>query len=220
MQKMIVRAAVMTIDGTVDLDSALTTNLDTVIKSIDNSVAVTLAAVADSDYDSGHLDETAYPAIVWHYKSGVTTVLDFENAVDASQHLIVVTPGTPGDLLLITADDFTATAIATGTMNASTDQCIVDVSDMTNVSIFLNQIVDSGTVTIVLEKTIDGVNWATIDAATAATDFPAGNNTSLEFTLSDSNGMPTLATQVRATCTAYGSSGTYSMHACGLQLAR
>ncbi len=216
MQKMIVRAAVMTIDGTVDLDAALTTNLDTVIKSIDNSVPVTLAATADSDYDSGHLDESAYPALVWHFKSGVTTVLDFENAVDASQHLVVVTPGTPGDLLLITADDFPATAIATGTMNTSTDQCIVDVSDLTNVSIFLNQIVDSGTVTIVLEKSVDGVNWATVDASTTEAGFPAGANTAVEFTLSDSNGMPTLCKQVRATCTAYGASGTYSMVAAGL----
>lgn len=216
MQKMIVRAAVMTIDGTLDLDASLTTNVDTVIKSIDNSVAVTLALTADSDYDHGHLDESAYPAIVYHYKSGVTTVANFEAAITDSQHLVVVTPGTGANILLVTADDFTATTLATGTMNTSTDQCIVDVSDLTNVSVFLNQLVDSGTVTIVLEKSIDGVNWALIDASTVATDFVAGNNTSLEFTLSDSNGMPTLCKQVRATCTAYGASGTYSMTVSGL----
>lgn len=215
-KKMIVKTATMTVDGTVDLDAALTVHLDSIIKAVTNDVAVTLASVADSPYDNGSLDESAYPALVFHFKSGVTTVGDFEALVDASHHLAVVTPGTAADLLYVTDDDFAATALATGTMSASTDVCVVDVSDMTNISIFLNQLIDSGTGTMKLEKSVDGTNWATVDASTAESDFPAGANKSIEFPLSDSNGMPTLAKQIRCSMMTYGASGIYTMTVAGL----
>ncbi len=82
----------------------------------------------------------------------------------------------------------------------------------------MNQLTDSGTVNIVLEKSIDGVNWAIIDATVAHGDFAAGSNKSVEYTLSDGNGMPTLAKQIRATVSAYGASGVYSMAIAGQQV--
>lgn len=217
-KKMITRTATMTVDGTVDLDAALTTHCDSVIKAIYNEGAVTLSFVADGT-GAGFLDETNDNAIVFHFEDGVTTVGDFENAVTASRNLAVVTPGTLADLLvagLVGAggDEFAATSMATGTMSANADACVIDISDMKNVSIYLNQLTDASTVVIKLEKTIDGTNFAVLDASTAESDFPAGNNKSVEFTLSDANGMPTLAKQVKATVTAYGG-GVYSMTACG-----
>ena len=106
--------------------------------------------------------------------------------------------------------------LADGLLSTAGDKAVVDVSNMQNASIMINQLVDSGTVTIVLEKSVDGVNWSVVDASTTAGDFVAGNNTSLEFTLSDANGMPTVAKQIRARCTAYGASGTYTMTVAGL----
>ncbi len=214
-KKMIVKTATMTVDGTVDLDSALTVHIDSVVKAIENEEAVTLAFTAGSDYDNGKLDESAYPAIVFYFKTGVTTVLDFENAVTASQHMAVVTPGTPGDVFLVGDDDFAATALASGTISAALDACVVDVSDMTNISVFLNQLTDAGTVTLKIEKSVDGTNWAVVDASTVESDFPSGNNKSIEFPLSDANGMPTLAKQIKVSCSALAT-GVYSVTVAGL----
>lgn len=215
-KKMIFKIATMTVDGTVDLDAALTVHIDSVVKAVNNEEAVTLAFTAGSDYDNGELDESDPTAIVFYFKTGVTTVLDFENHVTASQHMAVVTPGTPGDLFVIGDDDFAATALASGTITAANDACVVDVSDMTNISVFLNQLTDAGTVVLTIEKSVDGTNYAVVDASTVETDFPAGANKSIEFPLSDANGMPTVAKQLKVTCTALAAGGIYSVTVAGL----
>lgn len=215
-KKMIVKSATMTVDGTVDLDAALTTNVNSIIRAVNNEEAVTLAFTAGSDYDNGDLDESNPLAIVFYFKSGVTTVLDFENHVVASQNLAVVTPGTPGNILLITADDFAATTLASGTISAALDSCTIDVSDMTNMSLFLNQLTDAGTVVLVVEKSVDGTNWAVVDASTIESDFPVGANKAIEFTLSDANGMPLVTKQLKVTSSALAGGGVYSAKVAGL----
>lgn len=213
--KFVTVAAVMTVDGTVDL-STKTTNLNTVIKSLDNSVPVTLAIVADSPHDNGSLDESKYPAITLHFKDGVTSVQDVETLFLESMHIVIVTPGTEANILHVTVDEHVAFALASGTISAALDQCQVDLTGMTNISIFVNQIVDSGTVTLVVEKSIDGVNWSSANANLSEASFAAGANEAVEVTLSDTNGMPTVAKAARVTCSAYGASGTYSVTAAGL----
>ncbi len=213
--KFITIPAVMTVDGTLNLASSLTTHVDSVIKTVDNSVRVTLAFVGDSQYDNGKLDESAYPAIVFHFKDGVTTVSDFETQVDASQHVILVTPGTPANVMSVPADDFAATTFASGTMDTANDACVVDLTGMTSVSLFVNQVTDSGTATLVVEKSIDGVNWASAHANLTEASFPAGNNKAFEVTLSDANGMPLMCKQARVTLSAYGASGVYTLVAAG-----
>ena len=213
--KFVTIPAVMTVDGTLDLDAALTTHVDSVIKTVDNSVPVTLAFTGDSQYDNGKLDESAYPAIVFHFKSGVTTVSDFEEQVEASRYVILVTPGTGANVMDVPSDDFAATTFASGTMNAANDACVVDLTGMTGVSLYVNQVTDSGTVTLVVEKSIDGVNWASAHANLTEASFPAGNNKSFEITMSDANGMPLMCKQARVTVSAYGASGVYTLVAAG-----
>lgn len=215
-KKLLVVAAVMTSDGSLSLTAgSLTTHIDSVIKAVDNDVAVTIQGVADGP-SGGKLDETGYPAIVFHFEDGVTTVTEFETLVTDSHHLILVTPGTGANVLTAGGDVFVATALATGTINSNTDIAVVDVSNMTNISMFVNQLVDSGTCTLVLEKTIDGVNWASAHANLSEASFATGANKAVEITLSDTNGMATVAKQLRVSCTAYGASGTYTLTASGL----
>jgi hypothetical protein len=105
----------------------------------------------------------------------------------------------------------------TGLIAAVGDTQIVDVQDMTHISVYLNQIVDNGTVVLVLEKSADGITWQTVDASTTEEAFEAGANTSVEFTLSDGNGMYLRTKQIRARCTAIGGTGRYTLSVSGEQ---
>ncbi len=209
-------AATMTVDGTLDL-SGVTDDVDTVVKAVDNDTAVTLAFVADSQYDKGHLDETAYPAIVFHFKSAATKVSDFEAEVTASHHMAVTAAGTGTNVLVTGDDEFSATPLASGTLSADADSATVDVTGLTNVSAYLNQVVDAGNASLLVEKSVDGINWATV-ATKAQSDFPAGANKSIELAMSDANGMPTLAKQIRMTLSGHSSTGEYTLTAAGIQL--
>lgn len=106
----------------------------------------------------------------------------------------------------------------TGYMDEVGDQMVVDVSDMTNISLYLNQITDDGNVTFLVEKTVDGVNWATVDSAKDQDDLPAGANTALELTLSDANGMPLRAKQLRVTLSVHTGTGNYTCGVAGTQV--
>lgn len=92
------------------------TNVDTVVQAklggADGN-SITLATVADGA-GAGTLVETAYPTIVFHYASGVTTVADFETAIRASTYLDVKTPGTAANVFTAPDDTFGATALAGG----------------------------------------------------------------------------------------------------------
>lgn len=102
-------------------------------------------------------------------------------------------------------------------MDAANDRVVCDTQDLTHLECWVNQLVDAGTCTILVQKSIDGVNWVTIATLTEAS-FAAGNNLAVVTTLSDSNAMPVHAMQIRATLTAVAGGGTYSMSVFGRQL--
>jgi hypothetical protein len=153
--------------ASLDLDATLTTNCDTVIE---NAVAgaignlTTISFVADGT-GAGTLDESAFPAIVFHFETGVTTVTNFETAVTAGTRLLVKTGGTGANLLLVVADDFAATALAGGTNTTVT------------IGSTVYSFVTTATTTA-YEVEISGVNASgTIDNLIAAINLAAGSGT-------------------------------------------
>lgn len=107
---------------------------------------------------------------------------------------------------------------ADGLIGATTDVAQADISDLEGVTVLLNQIVDSGTATLVVDISYDGTNFVPAVASKADSDFAAGaNNSIVAYTLSDANGMPLSAQLVRVRCTAYGASGKYSAAVTGRQ---
>lgn len=75
--------------------------------------ATTLQFIADGT-GAGTYDESAYPVIVFHYQSGVTTVKNFEDAVVASAKLGIKQYGKWTNVLTATGDTFAATNLANG----------------------------------------------------------------------------------------------------------
>src|SRR4051812_26096853 len=110
--------------------------------------------------------------------------------------------------LLARAMDLTVDTGTTGILDTVGDIAYADCREQDHISVLVNQLTDAGTITILVEKTIDGVNWALVATVTEAS-FPAGANTAKEVTLSDASGMPTRALAVRARVTVI-TGGTYS----------
>jgi hypothetical protein len=94
-----------------------TLRCDTVIEAAVAGEAgnlTTIAFAAGASQNAGALDETAFPAIVFNYKTGVTTVANFEAAIAASVNLDVKTPGTGANVLAAPGDTFAASNLAAG----------------------------------------------------------------------------------------------------------
>ncbi len=149
-----------------ELDLAsVTVNADTVVEEAAAGVAgnsTTLAFVADGT-GAGTLDESAYPAIVFHFESGVTTVTNLETAIAASTHLDVKAAGTGANVLVVADDDFAATALAGGT----TETVTVDARVYT----FKDTLVAAGDIKIGASASI------TLDNLIAAINGAAGSGT-------------------------------------------
>lgn len=111
---------------------------------------------------------------------------------------------------------YTTDAGTASKLDTANDVCVADVSELEKISVLVNQETDAGTATVLVQKTIDGTNWATV-ATLAETDFPAGANTAKEVTLSDANGMATLAKQVRVKLSAVAGGGIYSAMVTGVE---
>ncbi len=105
---------------------------------------------------------------------------------------------------------------ASGTIDTTGDQMVIDVTDVRQVLIQLVRVVGVGTVALNVEKSVDGVVFTQI-ITKVDTDFPAGNNKAIELTLSDVNGMPTACKQVRLTATALAGGGVYGLKVSGYQ---
>lgn len=177
--------------ATLDL-ATKTTRCNTVIESAvegSSGNAITIAFTPGDTLNAGHLDESGFPAIVFHYKTAVTTVANFETAIAASAHLAVLTPGTGANVLATPADTFTATNLAGGTET-------------------------QGTFSIAVEKTIDGTNFALHSTVTQAS-FTEGVGKAFEVVLNDANGMPISAEQVRTRLTATEGGDTFTMSVVG-----
>lgn len=103
-----------------------------------------------------------------------------------------------------------------GTLQADTDAAVIDVSDLTGISLYLNQLVDNGNVTLTVSKSIDGTNWTVVDTIDQ-TEFAVGNNVAKELTLSDANGMPLSTKQIKVVVSGKTGTGEYSLAAVGTQ---
>lgn len=120
--------------------------------------------------------------------------------------------------LLSVAPAYTTDGGTGSLLDTANDVAVLDVRHLTNIEIFVNQIVDAGTCTIDIARTIDGTNWDAVGQFTEAS-FPAGANMSQSLLLVDSNGMPLLAKQIRITLTAVAGGGTYTVTGFGKTLA-
>lgn len=120
--------------------------------------------------------------------------------------------------LIHRAMTLTTDTAGTGVLDAVNDRAVVDCEDLTYVEVWTNQLVDAGTATLVIEKSVDGTNFAPVATLTDAS-FALGANKSVVSTLSDSNGMPLHCKQIRVTCTVEGADGgSYSFGVVGRQL--
>ncbi len=98
-----------------DMDAAMTTNIDTVIRSVGpGGTGITIATVADGT-GAGSFTRVG-SALTFHYETLVTTVADFEAAVAALEGddalIEVKTTGTAADVLTAPGDTAGATALA------------------------------------------------------------------------------------------------------------
>jgi hypothetical protein len=177
--------------ATLDL-ATKTTHCNTVIEDAAAGVggnSTTIAFVPGDTLNAGHLDESAYPTVVFHYKTAVTTVANFETAIAGSVHLAVLTPGTGANVLADPADTFTATNLAGGT---STE----------------------GAFHLTIEKSVDETNYALVRTLDQ-TNFGDGANKSFEIPLVDANGMSLNLKSVKVTLDSLEDANSFTMHVCG-----
>lgn len=108
----------------------------------------------------------------------------------------------------------------TGFLDAAGDVQILDIAHLEHVMLVVAQITDNGTVALHFDLSVDGTNFIPDFWTTKAdTDFAAGANVALEIgTLSDSNGMPLRAKQIKVRCTAHTGTGEYLASAAGVQV--
>lgn len=105
--------------------------------------ATTLAFAADGA-GAGTLNEGAYPAIVFHYAPGTTTVKNFEDAVVASTHLAILSYGTWTNVLANPADTFAAANFSGGVsyQNPQRYPCPMEYGDVNSFARGSNTIAD------------------------------------------------------------------------------
>ncbi len=152
----------------------------------DTFAATPLAGGLDSE---GVVIEETGTDVVIHFETGVSTVADVEAAILADSTLLAVkTAGTGATVLTDPDDAFAATPLAGGS--------------------------DEGALSLVVEKSIDGTNYAPV-ATVDEDDFADGNGVGFEITLSDGNGMPLSARQVRVTVETLDETSTFSVVAVG-----
>lgn len=126
---------ILPVKGTyAELDlSGPATQLDTVIMAANEGPdgnLVTIAAVADSGLGEGVTFDVTDTAIVCHFEDGVSTVADFEEALEADSAVTALisikTAGTQAAVLAVTDDDFAATALAGGGATSASAPTIDD----------------------------------------------------------------------------------------------
>lgn len=105
-------------------------------------------------------------------------------------------------------------------MDAAAESVRGDISDLDNVTVFLVQDTDpgAGTSSLQVQYSPDGTTFVT-HATKADTDFAAANGAAIAVSLSDANGMPIVAKEVRVVLAALSAGGVYSAKVCGRQVA-
>lgn len=116
---------------------------------------------------------------------------------------------------LVCRNGYGGSAGETGVINAQGESLICEVADLENISILAIQSTDAGTCTLTVEKSYDGTLFVPVGATIAELGFAAGANQAVERSLSDSNGMPLVAKQIRLTGTALAGGGVYKLQVAG-----
>lgn len=164
--------------------------VDTVVEARDfgSGLGITVALVGDRT-DGTEVIEEVGTAVTIHVDDDVTTIAEMEAAIDAQSTLIQVkTPGTGATVIDTTADGFTATPLAGG----------------------------DGGVSLVIEKSIDGVNWSPVGTVdTLSFGEGQGANRSAAVVLRDANSMSLLAKQIKVTLASIQDQTRYSVVAVG-----
>lgn len=179
------------IDETAQLDLAtVTTNVDTVIRAVTPGALPTISFAAGAPSGAGTIvEDVLLQTVAITFQTAVSTVADIEALLATSEVVAIVTAGTAANVLAVVDDDFAAEPL----------------------------VADAATFTVTVEKTSDGINWTTVGTV-EETAMPAGANVCSELTLSDANGMPTLAKQVKITLTAMVGANRFSVVAAGVPL--
>lgn len=118
---------------------------------------------------------------------------------------IVLTPWT-----MSVDPDADATLQATGDIAGP-----VDIHDLDQVSIDVACTVFGGTITLLVQTSIDGTNWVTENTITNASYTAAGQ--AVRTTISDSHGMSVPRRQARVIASVATAGGTYIAGHCGIQ---
>lgn len=106
-----------------------------------------------------------------------------------------------------------------GVLDTANDVLLCDVRELEGITIYVNQLVDAGTATILVQASVDGVNWATVTNGTLSeASFAAGANTAVIIGFSDARGMYLQAQQIRCLLSAVSGGGSYSFAVAGLLL--
>ena len=104
-----------------------------------------------------------------------------------------------------------------GFVTESGDSSVVEIEDLDNVSVFIANPLFGGTATLVIDYSPDGVSFVEAVATKHNSDFAANNDAVNAYTLSDTNGMPLCAKQIRLRCTASTAGGEYQLMVTGRQ---
>ena len=106
---------------------------------------------------------------------------------------------------------------AAGFITQTLDTCVVECEDLDSICVFLTNPLFGGTATVVIDYSPDGTSWVKAAASKANSDFAASGDAVLAYTLSDTHGMPLIAKQIRARCTAATAGGEYFLVVTGRQ---
>lgn len=105
----------------------------------------------------------------------------------------------------------------TAVINAQDEILTCDVEGMKNLTAYISQDTDNGTGTFLIEISADGTNWAPF-ASKAASDMLAGSLGAVAVGVSDANGMPLAAKQLRCRCSALSSTAAYRFKVAGYRV--
>jgi hypothetical protein len=106
-----------------------------------------------------------------------------------------------------------------GQIDALNEVLQIDVEDLTNITLFVTQVTDNGTVTLDVEISPDGITWGAFGAAFTEASFAAANGAvAAPRVLEGTNGLPLSIKAVRIRASVYTGTGVYSLKAVGRQM--
>jgi hypothetical protein len=107
---------------------------------------------------------------------------------------------------------------AVGVIDALNETLIVDVEDLVNITLWVTQVTDNGTVTLDVTGSPDGVTFGPFGAALTEASFAAANGAvAAPRVFESTNGAPLACKQIKIAASVYTGTGVYSMKVSGFQ---